>query len=159
MANLLCLQLLQAFMYDVERLLHWANTVVIVVAPLVSLHCCVAHTWVCWFQFLCKEPERDRTVVRSHLSHIFPLHSELAHAHNYPCSRYQALFFARPSVRSLCTRKIRPGDEAKKVLADTRMKFYQKANAFFPHCQNVCHRFLYGNLLGGLFTLPHELNS
>ena len=103
MANLLCLQLLQAFMYDVKWLLHWANTVVIVVAPLVSLHCCVAHTWVCWFQFLCKEPEWDRAVVRSHLSHIFPLHSELAHAHNYPCSRYQALFFVRPSVR--CVRE------------------------------------------------------
>ena len=68
--------------------------------------------WACWFQFLCREPERDRAVVRSLLSHIFPLHSELAHAHNYPCNRYQALFFTRPSVRSLRTRKIRPGDEA-----------------------------------------------
>jgi len=88
------------------------HSVVIVVAPLVSLHCCVAHTWACWFQFLCREPERDRAVVRSLLAHIFPLHSELTHAHNYPCNRYQALFFARPSARSLRTRKIRPGDEA-----------------------------------------------
>ena len=85
------------------------HSVVIVVAPLVSLHsstvvdCCVAHTWTCWFQFLCREPERDRAVVRSLLAHIFPLHSELTHAHNYPCNRYQALFFARPSVR--CVRE------------------------------------------------------
>ena len=42
----------------------------------------------------------------------FPLHPELAHVHNYPCNRYQALFFARPSVHSLRTRKIWPGDEA-----------------------------------------------
>ena len=40
--------------------------------------------------------------------------NSLVHTHYYPCNRYLALIFlhVRPSV-SLCTQKIRPGDEAK----------------------------------------------
>ena len=58
------------------------HSVVIVAVPLVSLCTfCVAHTLECWFQFLCRKHERDRTIFCSLLSHIFPLHFELVHVH------------------------------------------------------------------------------
>lgn len=75
----------------------------------------------CWFQFLCREHERDCTVVRSFLFYIFRLRSELAHAHNYSCNKYQAIFLrAHRSVR--CVHE--------KLGLETRIEFATLATKF-----------------------------